>query len=143
MYLFIEEVFNDANNKVLRIQIQLVSSSFVTKLERNNWIIFMVIIFLLSLVGLFLVLTSCLSFLGLVFRMFLFIIASFYVLHVTRTLVCFWSYASCLWAYCFDGFSFFAIKICVFWLDFLFVNMVLEHKLFGEKIEKDLKLEKI
>jgi hypothetical protein len=34
MYLFVEEVFNDANDKMLRIQIQLVSSSLITKLER-------------------------------------------------------------------------------------------------------------
>jgi hypothetical protein len=37
----------------------------------------------------------------------------------------------------FYGFSFLTIKIFVFWFDFLFVNMVLEHMLFDEKIEKN------
>jgi hypothetical protein len=43
-----------------------------------------------------------------------------------------------LWASCF---SFLSIKIYVCtWLDLLFVNMVLDLKLFGEKIERDLKV---
>jgi hypothetical protein len=36
MYLFIEEVFNHANNKVLKIQVQLVSFLLVNRLEEIN-----------------------------------------------------------------------------------------------------------
>jgi len=48
---------------------------------------------------------------------------------------------SMLWTSCF---SFLLIKIYVCtWLNLLFVNMVLEFKLFDEKVEKDLKLENL
>ncbi len=40
--------------------------------------------------------------------------------------------------------SFLLIKIYVCtWVDLLFVNMVLELKLFGEKVERDLKLKNL
>jgi len=46
-----------------------------------------------------------------------------------------------LWASCF---SFLSIRIYVCtWLDLLFVNMVLEFRLFDEKVERDLKLESL
>ncbi len=75
----------------------------------------MVIIFLLNLVGLFLVLTSCLSFFVLMFRICFLYHCKFVCFACDKNLgvfliLCFMFVS----IFFFDGFSFFAIKIFVF-----------------------------
>ncbi len=48
---------------------------------------------------------------------------------------------SMLWSSCFSFLSI-NIYVCI-WLNFLFVNMVLELRLFDEKVERDLELESL